>query len=382
MSQSQSNLEQVLEKQIQTLALTLQPSTIAQYRSTVRRFLAYFRAAFPQLRRPSQLRRDPHLLGYFRSLCEAQPPLSNKTRIGQLIRLRRLLDDLAANGHRVQPDLIRREDFPPEPFYLPRPLSPEDDRLVREELLRGDDLYANALLLIRATGIRLSECTRLPLDCLRQVGAEQWALHVPLGKLHTERLVPTDSEVRRILERILQLRTFAPAARFANSQGLLLPRHGCPPHALSQPLQSALARAARRAGCHSHVTPHRLRHTYATEMLRLGISLPALMKLLGHKDIRMTLRYVLVTQQDLQREYHQVRQNAAQLHRVPTLALPKNIPTAGLPGVCQALEAARLLLEMYRRQLSNEKTRRQLHRLDNRILSAHSELQIINTQEK
>src|SRR5262249_53917812 len=162
-------------------------------------FLAYFQAAFPQLRRPSQLRRDPHLLGYFRSLCEAQPPLSNKTRIGQLIRLRRLLDDLAANGHRVQPDLIRREDFPPEPFYLPRPLSPEDDRLVREELLRGDDLYANALLLIRATGIRLSECTRLPLDCLRQVGAEQWALHVPLGKLHTERLVPTDSEVRRIL---------------------------------------------------------------------------------------------------------------------------------------------------------------------------------------
>ena len=117
-------------------------------------------------------------------------------------------------------------------------------------------------------------------------------------------------------------------------------------------------------------------------MLRLGISLPALMKLLGHKDIRMTLRYVLVTQQDLQREYHQVRQNAAQLHRVPTLALPKNIPTAGLPGVCQALEAARLLLEMYRRQLSNEKTRRQLHRLDNRILSVHSELQIINTQEK
>jgi hypothetical protein len=55
------------------------------------------------------------------------------------------------------------------------------------------------------------------------------------------------------------------------------------------------------------------------------------MKLLGHKDIRMTLRYVLVTQQDLQREFHQARQNAAHLHRVPRLALPKDIPTAGLP---------------------------------------------------
>jgi hypothetical protein len=106
------------------------------------------------------------------------------------------------------------------------------------------------------------------------------------------------------------------------------------------------------------------------------------MKLLGHKDIRMTLRYVLVTQQDLQREFHQARQNAVHLHRVPTLALPKDIPTAGLPAICQALQTARHLLEMYRRQLSNQKTRSQLHRLDNRILSVHSELEMISTQEK
>ncbi len=47
-------------------------------------------------------------------------------------------------------------------------------------------------------------------------------------------------------------------------------------------------------------------------MLRLGVSLPALMQLLGHKDIRMTLRYVQVTQQDLQREFHRARQNTPQ----------------------------------------------------------------------
>ena len=41
------------------------------------------------------------------------------------------------------------------------------------------------------------------------------------------------------------------------------------------------------------------RHSYATEMLRLRVSLPALMQLLGHKDIRMTLRYVQVIQPDL-----------------------------------------------------------------------------------
>jgi predicted phage tail protein len=117
-------------------------------------------------------------------------------------------------------------------------------------------------------------------------------------------------------------------------------------------------------------------------MVRLGISLPALMKLLGHTDIRMTLRYVLVTQQDLQREFHQACQNAAHVHAVPKLAFPKDIPNAGLPGIRQALEATRHLLEMYRRQLSNEKTRCQLQRLDKRLLTVSSQLQRINTDVK
>jgi site-specific recombinase XerD len=238
MTPSRINLELLFEKEIQTLALTLQPSTIAQYRCTARCFLTYLRGAFPQLRSPSQLRRDPHLLGYFCSLSEREPRLSNKTRIGRLLHLRRLLDNLLANGHRLPPNLIRREDLPPEPFYLPRPLSPEEDHLLHQELLRTDDLYANALLLIRATGIRLRECIRLPLDCLRQLGTEQWALHVPLGKLHTERLVPADIAVRRIVERILELRPSAPAARSPNSQNFLLPRRGCLRHALAGPLEA------------------------------------------------------------------------------------------------------------------------------------------------
>ncbi len=146
--------------------------------------------------------------------------------------------------------------------------------------------------------------------------------------------------------------------------------------------EKGIAQAAKRAGCFTHVTPHRLRHSFATEMLRLGVSLPALMKLLGHKDIRMTLRYVEVTQQDLQREFHQARQNTAHPHRLPTLGLPKAIRSAGLPGVCQALEATRHLLEMYRRQLGDEKTRRTLQRLDKRLLTVAAQLQRIYTEEK
>src|SRR5713101_9312956 len=103
MSQSTPSLEQILETQIQTLALTLRPNTVSGYRGAARRFLSYLRTAFPQVRRLSQLRRDPHLLGWFRSLCEQQPPLCNKTRANLLLCLRRLLDDLIVNGHRFPP---------------------------------------------------------------------------------------------------------------------------------------------------------------------------------------------------------------------------------------------------------------------------------------
>jgi len=65
-------------------------------------------------------------------------------------------------------------------------------------------------------------------------------------------------------------------------------------------------------------------------MLRLGVSLPRLMQLLGHKDIRMTLRYVLVTRQDLQREFHAARQHGPHPHPVPVLSVP-NCPTRADP---------------------------------------------------
>ena len=382
MSRSQFTLDQIFEVQIQTLALTQRPSTFLHYRGVARRFLHYLHTAFPQVRRLAQLRRDPHLLGWFRWLCEQDPPLHNATRTFYLVCLRRLLQDLAANGHPLPPDLIRHDDFPPPEQYLPRPLSLEDDQCLQKELCRSDDLLSNALLLTRFTGVRMGECIDLPPDCLRQLAPDQWALHVPLGKLHTERLVPADPEVRRIVARILELRGLAPPEHLAKSQNLLLPwggGHG----ALHKALSKALAAAARAAGCSSHVTPHRLRHTYATEMLRLGVSLPALMQLLGHKDIRMTLRYLQVTQQDLQREFHLARQNATQRHPLPALPMLKQTLRADLPGLLQALAATRHLLEMYRRSLlTDEKTRRKLQRLDRRLLAVADQLHHLARAEK
>lgn len=210
---------------------------------------------------------------------------------------------------------------------------------------------------------------------------DQWALHVPLGKLQTERLVPADGDVRRIVARILALRPLAPAAQLARSEDLLLPRRGGH-DSLYPPLRLALADAAKRAGCSGPVTPHRLRHSFASEMVRLGVSLPALMQLLGHNDIRMTLRYVQVTQLDLQREFHTARQNASRPHHIPAIAVPNSTAQADIPGIRQAIAATRHLLDMFRRQLSDEKTRRKLQRLDQRLLAVAVQLDDIPKAEK
>ena len=374
-------LPQIFDRQIQILSLTRRPSTVRGYRVTAHRFLAFLQATAPSLDHLSKLRRDPHMLGWFISLSEQQPPLSNKTRWTHLLLLRRLLGELASQGHFVPSDLILPDDFPPLPVYLPRALSFEDDQLLQAELHRSDTLWAHALRLLRLTGIRIGECLDLSLDCLRPLGPDDWALHVPLGKLHTERMIPADPPVRKTVERIRALRLLDPSASAPHAAAFLLPRRGTR-DTLYHDLRVALAKTAQQAGCSGPVTPHPLRHTFASEMVRLGISLPALMQLLGHKDIRMTLRYVQITQADLHREYHAARRNAGAAHPVPVLSVPNYSDAAGPSGICQAVAATRHLLEMFRRQLIDEKVRRKLQRLDGRLRALAKEIENLAIPKK
>jgi integrase len=221
--------------------------------------------------------------------------------------------------------------------------------------------------------MRIGELLNLPIDSLRHLDNDQWALHVPLGKLHTERLVPVDNDIRRIHSRILLLRRRHKAAKHSP---FLLPRlKPCfwyPYNAL----RVFLAKSARDAGCSAPVTPHQLRHTYATEMLRAGVSLPAVMQLLGHKNIEMTLRYIQVNQTDLQRQYHTARQNTAALHSMPNLLLPDPQSGSTIQAITTSLAATRHLLEMYRRHLDQPSVSRSLQRLENRLSKIASDLQI------
>ena len=82
----------------------------------------------------------------------------------------------------------------------------------------------------------------------------------------------------------------------------------------------------------------------------------------------------------MQREFYRARQNTAQPYCIPSLSV--STATADLPGIRHALAATRHLLEMYRRQLSDDKIRRRLQRLDRRLLDVDQQLQNIAAGEK
>src|SRR5262245_26908306 len=91
-------------------------------------------------------------------------------------------------------------------------------------------------------------------------------------------------------------------------------------------------------------------------------------------------RYPKITQLDLQREFYKSRQNTIHPYRLPALSV--STASTDLPGIHQALVARRNLLEMYRRQISDDKTSLRLQRLDRRLLDIAQQLQNIAGGEK
>jgi integrase len=356
---------------IQSVTTSMSDSTKGRYRTTAEYFLRYLSEHHPDVRALDDLRREPHVLGWLTWLASQHPPLVKSTRSLHVISLRRLMEELAWLHDR--PALVRLfhpDDVPQPPARFPRPLTPEQDRLIQQELLRRNDVTSNALLLIRYTGIRIGECVDLSFDCLRLLAPGQWALHVPLGKLNTERVVPIDDSVCQLVHR---LRFF----RFLSAilpDGLLLARRRNR-SALLRELRTALTQVRTALGIARPLVPHMFRHTFATEMMRSGVSFAALMNLLGHSTPKMTLLYSEFTQTDLQREFRAARSQPRHLMPPPKAATSTIGLKPDLTSTLHALQVAQHVLEMFRRTQSDTSGAEALiDRLSNRLTKIAAEL--------
>src|ERR1700757_3616127 len=328
---------------IESVTTSMSDSSKGRYRTTAEYFLRFLSKHHPRVRTLEQLRRDPHILGWLKWLSARKPPLFKSTRSLHVISLRRLTEKLAWLHDR--PALVRLfhpDDLPQPDACFPRPLTPEQDRLIQQELLRRNDVASNALLLIRHTGIRIGECVDLSFDCLRSLAPGQWALHVPLGKLNNERVVPIDDSVCQLVHRLRFFR-FLSAVPPA---GLLLARRRNR-SALLRELRIALTQVRTALGIARPIVPHMFRHTFATEMMRSGVSFAARMNLLGHSTPKMTLLYSEFTQTDLQREFRAARSQPRHLVPPPRAAASTTALKPDLSSTLQALQVAQHVMEMF-----------------------------------
>jgi hypothetical protein len=143
---------QQFQRAIDSLTAALSPASARQYRAVARCFLIYLGEQHPAIASLNQLRRDPHILGWFVDLRSQN--LAAAVYIARLLLMRCILQELAWSAQ--IPDLahlIRREDIPRAPQRLPRALTAQQDHLIQRELLRRNDLPSNVLLLMRHTGM-------------------------------------------------------------------------------------------------------------------------------------------------------------------------------------------------------------------------------------
>ncbi len=155
------------------------------------------------------------------------------------------------------------------------------------------DLAVVGLMLLH--GLRSAEVLALNRD---DVLLSEAQLRVP-GKGNKLRLLPLAPETIQLLDHYLQLERPHPGttALFVLLKG---PARGA--RMTSAGLRS-LFRYHRLTTGIKLANPHRFRHTFASDMVRAGMSLPALMQLMGHANIQTTLRYVQVTPQDVYLQY-------------------------------------------------------------------------------
>jgi site-specific recombinase XerD len=155
------------------------------------------------------------------------------------------------------------------------------------------DLAMVALML--QNGLRSCEVLQLQLEDLLLSEAR---LHV-LGKGRKQRFLPLTADTLQVLENYLHLER-----PLTNSSALFVSLKG---RRRGHPMTAAglrsLFRHHRLLSKVPQANPHRFRHTFGSDMVRVGISLPALMHLMGHSDIHTTMLYVQLAPEDVWREF-------------------------------------------------------------------------------
>lgn len=307
---------QALYLQTHCIARGLCTSSIDAYQATLIQFRDYVRIRLKD-RGPDQLTARDMLeyLEYLRRERDNGASAINR----QVTVLRNFYRAMVAMGH------LEERDNPMACFpkvkagrrKLPVTLDRDEVRRLIER--PGTDtvlgLRDRAMItLLYGTGIRASECAGL---CEKDIDWKDCSIHV-VGKGGHERTVPLNQEVLHILRLYRTAR--GPLKKedpfFRSREGGPLSRNA---------VYERVRTTARRAKIEKRVSPHQLRHTFATHLIRAGVGLVTVRDLLGHRLITGTQIYIHLTAHDLR--------EAAERHPISELVkrVEDLLPDARLP---------------------------------------------------
>jgi integrase/recombinase XerD len=200
--------------------------------------------------------------------------------------------------------------YPKQRDRLPVVLSPEE---VQRLIAGAKNLYHRTLLLtLYGAGLRRAELCELK---VRDIDSQRMMLRVERGKGGRDRDIPLSPTL------LTALRAYY---RWMRPQTYLFPgtRHGWRADApiTAKVVWDAVQYAKRQAGISKRVTPHTLRHTYATHLLEAGADLRTIQLLLGHADLSHTTVYLHLSRRHLQAAPNPLEQ----LRVAPPTVLPRS----------------------------------------------------------
>jgi len=250
------------------------------------------------------------LLDYVRSQRQERPAPSAETINSRSSMLRRLFRFYFHQDMPHAPCLVRRQWWTPPagrsrkrgpaadlrlrvPPRVIEPLSMEQVRRFWDSFGTARDIAVVGLMLLN--GLRSCEVLSLELEDLL-LSEGQLRVH---GKGGKARMMPLPPETIRLLD--CYLRTERP---LTNAARVFVSLKG---KARGKPMTPAgrrsLFRHHRAVTSIGKANPHRFRHTFGSDMIRAGVSLPALQRLMGHANIETTMLYVRISPQDVYEEY-------------------------------------------------------------------------------
>lgn len=344
----QRSLRTTMTRYLELVAGTHRESTVLGYCATFQTFATFVAEHAPEVQDVRDLRRREHIepwLVWNRTRTRSMPdgteqPISQDHRKNRVIDIKNFLDTITEWDWPEAPikRLLFNSDIPKLDLVLPRYIPREQEERLLAGIARLDDpFYRCGLGILRGTGMRIGELVDLELDCLHEVPGQGMWVKVPLGKLRTERMVPIDAATVALFDEVVQARGRhqppLPHPETGRPTAFLFVRLGkrMTPYGLRDALAHAVELADLRdaAGQPLRITPHQLRHTYATSLVNAGISVQALMRLLGHVTMEMSLRYGHLFDSTIRQQYDDALAKIKHQYTAAMLDLP--VRKAGSP---------------------------------------------------